>query len=398
MAYIGNLVEKDNSEGMSHHRPILPHGGRLVNRFLETNKNFGGMTFVDVNNDLRNDIENVADGIFSPLEGFVGQEDFQKIVFHGRLSNGLAWTIPIILDINKQTSAKLKDARTVLLKNNNEYFGLLYVDEIYPLEKLSVSKALYKTDDLKHPGVRKISEMNDWLVGGKVNVISRISQSPLRKFRMTPLQTRSEIQKRGWKTVVGFQTRNVPHVAHEMVQKAALNIYDGLFLNPLIGKKKKGDFKDELILMAYESLIRNYYPRESTVFATLHTEMRYAGPKEAIHHAIMRKNFGCSHFIVGRDHAGVGQYYQPFAAHEIFKDYPDLEIEPIFFPEFYYCKRCLGYSNVKNCPHGLEFREVLSGTKMRKMVSSGEKPAEYLMRPEISKIILSHADPFIDIV
>jgi sulfate adenylyltransferase len=369
----------------------------LVNRLIETNKNFDGMTFVEIGNDLRNDIENISDGIFSPLEGFVGQEDFQNIVMHGRLKNDLPWTIPIILDVDKQTSIRMRDAKEVLLKNNNEDFGILHVEEAYSIEKSFVSKALYKTNDLKHPGVKKIWEMNDWLIGGKVDVMSRISQSPLRKFRMIPRETRSEIQKRGWKTVVGFQTRNVPHIAHEMMQKAALNIYDGLFLNPLIGKKKQGDFKDELILKAYDSLIRNYYPRESTIFATLHTEMRYAGPKEAIHHAIMRKNFGCSHFIVGRDHAGVGQYYQPFAAHEIFKDYPDLGIEPIFFSEFYYCKKCLGYSNDKNCPHGLEFRELLSGTKMRKMVSSGETPAEYLMRPEISKIILSHRDPFISI-
>jgi sulfate adenylyltransferase len=380
---------------MGHHNLISPHGGRLVNRVIETKKSFEDMTFLDISNDLRNDIENIADGIFSPLEGFVGNDEFRKIVQHGRLCNDLAWTIPIMLDVDKKTSVNMKDAGEVLLKNNNESFGLLQVDEIYPLEKLPVSKALYNTDDLKHPGVSKISTMNDYLIGGKVDVISRIPHTPLRKFRMTPLEARSEIQKRGWETVVGFQTRNVPHIAHEMVQKAALNIYDGLFLNPLIGKKKQGDFKDELILNAYNSLINNYYPMYSTIFATLHTEMRYAGPKEAIHHAIMRKNFGCSHFIVGRDHAGVGQFYHPFAAHEIFKNYPDLEIDPIFFPEFYYCKRCVGYSNAKNCPHGLEFREVLSGTKMRKMVSSGEMPSEHLMRPEISRIILSYTDPFI---
>ncbi|HEY7572815.1 MAG TPA: sulfate adenylyltransferase [Nitrososphaeraceae archaeon] len=380
---------------MGHHIPISPHGGRLVNRVIETKMNFDGMTSLEISNDLRNDIENMADGIFSPLEGFVGSDEFSNIVHHGRLCNDLAWTIPIMLDVDKKTSASMKDAGEVLLKNNNEYFGLLHVDEIFSLEKLPVARALYNTDDLKHPGVSKISGMNDFLIGGKVEVISRISESPIRKFRMTPLVVRSEVQKRGWETVVGFQTRNVPHIAHEMVQKAALNIYDGLFLNPLIGKKKQGDFKDELILNAYSSLINNYYPMCSTIFATLHTEMRYAGPKEAIHHAIMRKNFGCSHFIVGRDHAGVGQFYHPFAAHEIFKNYPDLEIEPIFFPEFYYCKRCLGYSNAKNCPHGQEFREVLSGTKMRKMVSSGEMPSEYLMRPEISRIILSYSDPFI---
>jgi sulfate adenylyltransferase len=212
---------------------------------------------------------------------------------------------------------------------------------------------------------------------------------------VSPLETRSQIQKRGWKTMVGFQTRNVPHVAHETLQKTAMNIYDGLFVNPLIGKKKPGDFKDEVIVRTYETLIENYYPESRTIFGTLHTEMRYAGPKEAIHHAIMRKNFGCSHFIIGRDHAGVRNYYNPFAAHEIFSDYPDLGIEPLFFSSFYYCKKCLSYASEKNCPHGPEFREELSGTKMRKMVSSGEVPAKHLMRPEISKLIATYNEPFV---
>jgi sulfate adenylyltransferase len=237
--------------------------------------------------------------------------------------------------------------------------------------------------------------MKDRLVGGKIDVVKRIEQSPLRRYRMTPAETRAEISRKGWKSVVGFQTRNVPHVAHEMLQKAALNLYDGLLVNPLIGKKKKGDFKDELILSTYLALIDSYYPKQRVMFVTLHTDMRYAGPKEAIHHAIMRKNFGCSHFIVGRDHAGVGNYYHPFAAHEIFNDYPDLEIEPLFFPAFYYCKRCLMYSNERNCPHGQEFREELSGTNMRKMVSSGEMPSNHLMRPEVAKIIVSFKEPFV---
>jgi sulfate adenylyltransferase len=180
-----------------------------------------------------------------------------------------------------------------------------------------------------------------------------------------------------------------------MLQKAALNLFDGLFINPLIGKKKQGDFKDELILSTYIALIDSYYPKQMVMFATLHTDMRYAGPKEAIHHAIMRKNFGCSHFIVGRDHAGVGNYYHPFAAQEIFKDYTDLEIQPVFFPAFYYCKRCLMYSNERNCPHGPEFREELSGTGMRKMVGLGEMPPNHLMRPEVAKKIVSFTEPFV---
>ncbi|HEY0579633.1 MAG TPA: sulfate adenylyltransferase, partial [Candidatus Nitrosocosmicus sp.] len=197
-------------------------------------------------------------------------------------------------------------------------------------------------------------------------------------------------------STVAFQTRNVPHVAHEMLQKAVLNIYDGLFINPLIGKKKTGDFKDEVILESYKSLINNYYPKSKIIFSTLHTEMKYAGPKEAIHHAIMRKNFGCSHIIIGRDHAGVGNYYAPFDAQNIFKDYPDLEIEPIFFPAFYYCKKCTHFANERICPHDSNFKEELSGTKMRKMFLSGLLPPHHLMRPEISQVISSYSNPFVE--
>ena len=380
-----------------------PHGSKLINRFvLSDRKNMDGMYTLQVSNELRNDVENIADGIFSPLEGFVGEQDFKSIVNTGRLSNGIAWTVPIILDIDEQEARKMKDAGQVALasdnndeNNNNEKFAILHVEEVYPFDKTTCARSIYQTDDINHPGVEKMLNMKDRLVGGKVDVIRRIEHSPLRKYRMTPVETRAEISRKGWRSVVGFQTRNVPHVAHEMLQKAALNLYDGLFVNPLIGKKKQGDFKDELILSTYLALIDGYYPKQMVMFVTLHTDMRYAGPKEAIHHAIMRKNFGCSHFIVGRDHAGVGNYYHPFAAHEIFKDYTDLEIEPLFFPAFYYCKRCLMYSNERNCPHGQEFREELSGTSMRKMVGLGEMPPNHLMRPEVAKMIVSFTEPFV---
>ena len=378
-----------------------PHGSKLIDRFVVSEKkNMHDMYILRVSNELQNDIENIADGIFSPLEGFVGEDDFQSIVKRGRLSNGLAWTVPIVLDIDEQQASNIKDAGEIALASNDSHdeekiFATLHVEEVYSFDKLACAKSIYQTEDIKHPGVEKMVNMKDKLVGGRIDVLKRIEQSPLRKYRMTPAQTRAEISQKGWKSVVGFQTRNVPHVAHEMLQKAALNLFDGLLINPLIGKKKQGDFKDELILSTYLALIDNYYPKAMVMFVTLHTEMRYAGPKEAIHHAIMRKNFGCSHFIVGRDHAGVGKYYHPFAAHEIFKDYTDLEIQPLFFPAFYYCKKCLMYSNERNCPHGPEFREELSGTNMRKMVGSGEMPASHLMRPEVAKIIVSFDQPFV---
>ncbi|TLY10552.1 MAG: sulfate adenylyltransferase [Thaumarchaeota archaeon] len=373
----------------------LPHGGRLINRFVTSDKKMDGMFTISVSSDLRNDIENIADGVFSPLEGFVGEQDFQSIVRTGRLTDGLAWTVPIVLDVDEDTALKMKDAGQIALATGSDRFAILQVEETYSFDKLACAKAIYETDDIRHPGVEKMANMKNRLAGGRIQVVRRIEKSPLRKYRMSPAETRAEISRKGWKSVVGFQTRNVPHVAHEMLQKAALNLYDGLFVNPLIGKKKQGDFKDEVILATYVALIDNYYPKDRAMFVTLHTEMRYAGPKEAIHHAIMRKNFGCSHFIVGRDHAGVGTYYHPFAAHAIFKDYTDLEIEPVFFPSFYYCKKCLSYANERNCPHGPEFREELSGTKMRNMVGSGEIPAEHLMRPEVAKIIISFKEPFV---
>ena len=371
----------------------LPHGGKLVNRIVARAID-DGMYTVQVSPDLRNDIENIADGIFSPLEGFLGQEDFESVVRTGRLKNGLPWTVPIVLDVDEETGSKMKDSGQVALATGNERFATLNVEEVYTFNRLESAKQVYGTDETKHPGVDKMVNMKPKLVGGRIEVTTRI-ESPLRKYRKTASQMREEISAKGWKTVVGFQTRNVPHVAHEMLQKAALNLFDGLLLSPLIGKKKQGDFKDEVILAAYETLIKNYYPPERVLFVTLHTEMRYAGPKEAIHHAIMRKNFGCSHFIVGRDHAGVGSYYHPFASHEIFKNYPDLGIQPVFFPAFYFCKKCLGFANERNCPHGAEFREELSGTKMRKMVGSGEMPPEHLMRPEIAQLIVSFQDPFV---
>jgi sulfate adenylyltransferase len=370
-----------------------PHGGRLVSRNSRV-PDVSGLYVFEVSADLRSDTENIADGIFSPLEGFLRRDDFDSVIRSGRLGNGLPWTVPIVLDADSEQANKMRDSGTVALAEGGQVFAKLTVEEVYPYDKAAFCQSIYGTLDMAHPGVAKVNGMKEYLVGGDIQVFDSKSGS-IRKYRITPEESRKQIETRGWKSMVGFQTRNVPHVAHEMLQKAALNLYDGLFLNPLIGKKKAGDFKDEVILAAYRALIDNYYPSQRVMFATLHTEMRYAGPKEAIHHAIMRKNFGCSHFIVGRDHAGVGSYYHPFAAHEIFKDYPDIGIQPLFFPAFYYCNRCLAFANERNCPHGQEHREELSGTKMRKMVSSGEVPPKHLMRPEVAETIVSFAEPFV---
>ena len=371
---------------------ILPHGGKLINKYVQKSED---LTVFEVSPDIRNDAENIATGVFSPLTGFAGQEDFQNVLKKGRLSNGVPWTIPIVLDMEKQIAKQMQDLGDVILSSEGQEFCLLHVHEIYEYNKQDMAQGVYGTTDPDHPGVSRLFKMKEFLVGGEVEVFQMKEGDEIQKFRMNPSDTRSEISKRGWKSVVGFQTRNVPHVAHETLQKAALNIYDGLFLNPLIGKKKIGDFTDDLIIRAYESLINNYFPKNRVLFSTIHTSMRYAGPREAIHHAIMRKNFGCTHFIVGRDHAGVGNYYPPFAAQEIFQKYPDLGIIPVIFPAFYFCKKCMSFANEKTCPHGKESKEELSGTMMRKMVNTGKIPEKHLMRPEIADLILKSEKPFV---
>ena len=374
-----------------------PHGGSLTNNFIDLSRIDKDLFTLDVDTGLKMEIENISFGVFSPLKGFLNEEDFTSVVKRGRLSNDLPWTIPIVLDANEELAKKVKDSSQVALRNDGQIFGVMQVEDLYKFDKTESAKSVFQTDDPSHPGFNKFVTMQDILIAGEVKTVSTTPNNKfLENLRLTPAESRKKIEDRGWKSTVAFQTRNVPHVAHEMLQKAALNIYDGLFINPLIGKKKVGDFKDEVILNSYTVLIDNYYPKYRIIFSTLHTEMKYAGPREAIHHAIMRQNFGCSHIIIGRDHAGVGNYYSPFAAHDIFKDYPELEIEPIFFPAFYYCKKCQSYVNDRTCPHYLDYREELSGTKMRKMFSSGELPPSHLMRPEISKVILSYPRPFVE--
>ncbi len=372
---------------------ILPHGGKLINKYIE--EDYDDLKSFEVSSDIRNDAENIATGVFSPLEGFMIQEDFLNVLKEGRLSNSIPWTMPIILDTEKEMAKQMKELKDVALCSGGEKFGIMHVENIYGYNKENVANAVYGTTDVNHPGVNRLFKMKEFLVGGGVEIFHLKENDEIQKFRMHPSETRSEIVRRGWKTVVGFQTRNVPHVAHEMLQKAALNLYDGLFVNPLIGKKKIGDFTDSLIINAYESLIMNYFPKNRVLFSTIHTTMRYAGPREAIHHAIMRKNLGCTHFIVGRDHAGVGNYYPPFAAQEIFNEYPDLDIIPVIFPSFYFCKKCISYANEKTCPHGVESKEELSGTMIRQMVNSGKIPEKHLMRPEISELILKSEKPFV---
>ena len=380
---------------MTENSSIKPHGGILVNRISKVNPD--GLLSITISADLANDVENIADGIFSPLEGFLGQKDFESVVSRGRLANDLAWTIPIVLDVDEQTASKMKEAKDVLLQNPDGIgIAVLHVGETYSFDKEKTVQGIYGTNDLAHPGVSKTMSMKDHLVSGKIDYIQRPDDTEIRKNRLTPTQTREAFSQAGWKTICAFQTRNPPHVAHEMLQKTSITTRDGVFVNPIIGKKKSGDFVDEVIVQCYETMIKLYYPENRCRLGTLHTEMKYAGPKEAIHHAIMRQNYGCTHIIIGRDHAGVGKFYDPFAAQKIFDDYPELEISPVFFPPFFYCKKCLTYTTPKACPHDSDVKEQISGTALREMIQNGKSPSEFILRPEVAKIILAHPKPFVD--
>ena len=380
---------------MSENNSIKAHGGVLVNRITKVDST--GLFSITISEDLANDVENIADGIFSPLEGFLGKQDFESVVSRGRLANDLAWTIPIVLDVDEETASKMKEAGDVLLKNPDDVgVAVLHVDETFSFDKEKTAQGVYGTTDSSHPGVAYTMSMKDFLVSGKIDFIQRPNDTEIRNNRLTPIQTRESFEKAGWKTICAFQTRNPPHVAHEMLQKTSITTRDGVFVNPVIGKKKSGDFVDEVIVKCYETMIKEYYPENKCKLGTLHTQMKYAGPKEAIHHAIMRQNYGCTHIIIGRDHAGVGKFYDPMAAQKIFDDYPELEISPVFFPPFFYCRKCLTFTNPNVCPCAPEYREQISGTKMREMINNGESPSEFILRPEVAKVIIDYDKPFVE--
>ncbi|MBC7364678.1 MAG: sulfate adenylyltransferase, partial [Candidatus Aminicenantes bacterium] len=306
------------------------------------------------------------------------------------------WTIPIILDVSREMAEKIEPGQQILLRaEEGQPVAAMMVEDVYDYNKEKFCQKVYGTTDPKHPGVARVYQMKDLLLGGKIDLLNLL---PTRydRYRLSPKETRILFKEKGWKTVVGFQTRNTPHLGHEYVQKTALTFTDGLFINPVIGRKKKGDFKDEVILASYDELIKNYYLKERAVMAILKMEMRYAGPREAIHHAIIRKNFGCTHIIIGRDHAGVGNYYQPYAAQEIFEEFPDLGIVPLFFKSFFFCRKCHSIENEKTCPHPPSEHIQFSGTRIRELLLKGEVPPPELMRPEVARIILSFENPFND--
>ena len=377
-----------------------PHGGRLVKRVAEGSRaerlaiESLELPKLDLSLELASDVENIARGVYSPLEGFLVQEDYLHVLDEMRLSDDTPWTIPIILDANPEELTGVREGDAVALSYCGDPFAVMVVEEVYGWDRREYAFKVYGTLDSRHPGVAKLADAKELLVGGRVELFKPLPHK-FEKYTLWPAETRVLFEAKGWRTIAGFQTRNVPHVGHEYVQKAALTFVDGLFVNPLVGWKKPGDYRDEVIVAAYEALIEHYFLKDTVVFAVLRMSMRYAGPREAVHHAIVRKNYGCTHFIVGRDHAGVGDFYGPYDAWELFREFPDLGVTPLFIREAFYCEVCGGFVNEKICPHGEEHRVRVSGTRLREMIRKGEAPPPELMRPEVAKVVLSFESPFI---
>lgn len=335
------------------------------------------------------DLELIATGGYTPLEGFLRQEDFESVVETMRLADGTPWTIPIVLPVNREQASRLEEGEKVaILDQSSSVIAVLHLDQIFKYDKKRTAEKVFKTIDLAHPGVADLYSWGDFLLGGKIDLLNR-PKHPFERYHLDPAQTREAFKERGWKTVVGYQTRNPIHRAHEYLHKCVLEIMDGLFIHPVVGKTKKDDIPAEVRMRSYELVLNKYYPRHKVLLAALATAMRYAGPREAVFHAIVRRNFGCTHIIIGRDHAGVGDYYGPYDAQRIFSEFEEgeLGITPIFFENAFYCTMCDSMATEKTCPHLKSCRVSLSGTKVRQILMENKALSDKVMRPEVAELL-----------
>jgi sulfate adenylyltransferase len=375
---------------------IQPHGGSLIDRVAggdEANSlAAAAKSLPQVALGMRplSDLEMIAVGAFSPLSGFMTSRDYHGVVNDMRLASGLVWSLPVTLSASKADAKAYEGKQITLTDESGNALAVMDVEEAFEYDKQDEARKVYRTDEEAHPGVAAVYAQDEMLIGGPIRLFQRQQHTEFLQHRRDPKETRAAFAERGWKTIVGFQTRNPVHRAHEYIQKCALETVDALLLHPLVGATKDDDIPANVRMACYEALLGSYYPDDRVLLSVFPAAMRYAGPREAIFHAMVRKNYGCSHFIVGRDHAGVGSYYGTYDAQHIFREFTrgELGITPMFFENSFFCRACGSMGTAKTCPHGDDHHVSLSGTRVRQMLAEGQMPPVEFSRPEVAQILI----------
>ena len=373
---------------------IAPHGGTLVNRIVTGKErdtllaSAAKLPALELDAWGLSDVEMLAIGGFSPLQGFLTRADYESVVETRRLKSGLVWTIPVTLPVSAEQARGLKS--DVALTANGSVVAVLHLEDAYTPDKTKEAQEVFRTTDASHPGVARLQATGAVYLGGRISVVNRPKAATFLPYRLDPQDTRRLFEERGWRRIVAFQTRNPIHRAHEYLQKCALEMCDGMLLHPIVGETKGDDVPAAVRMKSYEVLLANYYPKDRVVLAVNPASMRYAGPREAVFHALIRKNYGCTHFIVGRDHAGVGKFYGTYDAQRIFGDFTpeEIGITPLCFENTAYCTVCGSMVSSKTCPHPPERHVSLSGTKVRELLQAGTPPPAEVSRPEVAAVLI----------